>query len=254
MFTKRISVALTVFTLGGTLTSCATKKYVGTQITPVTARVQKVEAKNGEQDQQIDVLEKESSRTRENLVDLKGNVDKIDGRLKTTTETAQGAASAASQAQQQAADARQYASTRADAIEKTIDNLDQYKLSKTTSVLFDTGRSTLTTEGKSTLDGVAQQARNIRRYAFEIEGFTDSTGNATRNISLSQERAENVARYLTVEHQVPLRNIHMIGAGSAAPVADNKTRNGRKQNRRVEVRLFVQEAGATVTSAAAAVR
>ncbi len=254
MLTKRFTLILGSVVLFSTLTSCATKKYVTAQVTPVTQRVEKTEARNAEQDQQLDVLEKESSRTRENVVDLKANVEKLDTQLKSTSETAQGAASAATLAQQQAADARRYAGNRADTIEKTIDGLDRMKLARTVNVLFDTGRSELSTQGKSTLDEIAKQALPVRRYAFEVQGFTDSTGNATRNVALSQRRAEAVVRYLTVQHQLPLRNIHMIGAGSAAPIADNTTRDGRKQNRRVEVRLFVQDAEAPVTSAAAQIR
>ncbi len=50
-------------------------------------------------------------------------------------------------------------------------------------------------------------------------------------------------RYLTEQHQVPLRKIHILGLGADAPVADNKTRDGRKQNRRVEVKVFALDLG-----------
>ncbi|MBI4902573.1 MAG: OmpA family protein [Acidobacteria bacterium] len=255
MSTQRFTLTLgLVASLSSSLFSCATKKYVAGQVTPVTQRVQKTETRNTEQDQQLDVLERDSSRTRENLVDLKGNVEKLDTQLKSTSETAQGAASAASLAQQQAADARLYATNRSDTIEKTIEGIDQLKLTKTTNVLFNTGRSELTADAKAALDELAKQAAQLKRFAVEVQGFTDSTGSTALNLQLSQRRAENVARYFTVQHQLPLRNIHMIGVGTAAPIADNTTRAGRKQNRRVEIRLFVREDPATVTSAAAQVR
>lgn len=238
--------------LSCSLFSCATKKYVAGQVTPVSERAQKAEKRNSEQDQQLENLETTSSRTRENLADLKGNVDKMDTQLKSTTETAQGAASAASQAQKQAADARQYAENRSGELAKTIEGIDQLKLSKTTAILFPTGRAELNADAKTALDEVAQEATQNKRYAFEIQGFTDSTGSLAGNLALSQRRAENVVRYLTVDRQLPLRNIHLIGAGPASPVADNKTRTGRKQNRRVEVRLFVHDpnaAGGPTTTA-----
>ena len=53
---------------------------------------------------------------------------------------------------------------------------------------------------------------------------------------LSQRRAEEVARFLTIEYKVPVRSITMLGEGYAQPVADDHTRDGRKQNRRVEVK------------------
>ena len=73
---------------------------------------------------------------------------------------------------------------------------------------------------------------------------SDKTGNASYNDMLSQRRAEAVARYLTNQYKIPVRNITMLGEGYAQPVADDKTRDGRKQNRRVEVKLWVPESAA----------
>jgi len=61
-----------------------------------------------------------------------------------------------------------------------------------------------------------------------------------------------VARYLANEHKIPVRSITMLGSGYAQPVADDKTRDGRKQNRRVEVRLYVPEAASTSSTVAKA--
>jgi outer membrane protein OmpA-like peptidoglycan-associated protein len=251
MSTQRFTLRLTVlgalcFSL---LSSCATKKYVVGQVTPVNTRVQGVENRNTEQDKQLEALETESSKTRENLADVKQSVNGLDTQLKSTTETAKGAATAASQAQQQAADARMYATTRADGLQHTIENYDKFKLSETVNVHFDTGRSELTKDTKAALDEVAQKAGTIRRFVLEVQGFTDNTGGASINIPLSQQRAEAVVRYLTVDKSIPLRNVHLIGAGSSSPVADNKTRAGRKENRRVEIRVFAPEAEVTAADA-----
>jgi OOP family OmpA-OmpF porin len=79
-------------------------------------------------------------------------------------------------------------------------------------------------------------------YLVEIQGFTDSTGSENTNVALSQRRAENVLRYL-VGKGVPLHRISIIGLGEANPAADNTTRDGRAQNRRVEIRVL--RSGAT---------
>jgi OmpA-OmpF porin, OOP family len=84
-----------------------------------------------------------------------------------------------------------------------------------------------------------------------VQGFTDRTGSATYNETLSEARAQAVARYLTNQSQVPIRSISMLGSGYALPVADDKTRDGRKMNRRVEVRLWVPGNQATKTASSA---
>jgi len=61
------------------------------------------------------------------------------------------------------------------------------------------------------------------------------------NQTLSQQRATEVVRYLVNEQKLPVRTISSIGSGYTAPVGDDSTLDGRKMNRRVEVRLFVPE-------------
>jgi OOP family OmpA-OmpF porin len=72
-----------------------------------------------------------------------------------------------------------------------------------------------------------------------VRGFASSEGGANLNDKLSERRADAVTRYLA-QHEIPLRRIVLpFGYGAAMPVADNSTRDGRKQNRRVEVRIMV---------------
>jgi outer membrane protein OmpA-like peptidoglycan-associated protein len=78
-----------------------------------------------------------------------------------------------------------------------------------------------------------------------VQGFTDATGSKNTNIALAQKRADEVVRYLTVNHNIPLRKIHVLGVGEENFVADNKTREGRKQNRRVEIKVFALDLGGT---------
>jgi OOP family OmpA-OmpF porin len=88
------------------------------------------------------------------------------------------------------------------------------------------------------LDKFAETASGLKGgYTVEIQGFTDSTGAETYNILLSQRRAETVQRYL-LSKGVPLYRISVLGLGKEDPVADNKTKQGRDQNRRVEVTLL----------------
>jgi outer membrane protein OmpA-like peptidoglycan-associated protein len=83
----------------------------------------------------------------------------------------------------------------------------------------------------------------MKHYFIGVQGFTDSTGASAANIELSRRRAAAVVRYLTLDRKVPLFRVNTIGYGKESPAADNKTRDGRKQNRRVEVTLFTPDLG-----------
>ena len=76
-----------------------------------------------------------------------------------------------------------------------------------------------------------------------MEGFTDKIGSKQYNLELSRRRADAVVRYLTENGHVPLVKIHVLGLGEDEPAADNHTRDGRKQNRRVEIRIMAPELG-----------
>ena len=77
---------------------------------------------------------------------------------------------------------------------------------------------------------------------MEVQGFTDSTGNADKNLELSRKRADAVVQYLAVKHDIPLRRITTpMGYGSEKSVADDKTKEGREKNRRVEVRILANK-------------
>jgi outer membrane protein OmpA-like peptidoglycan-associated protein len=72
----------------------------------------------------------------------------------------------------------------------------------------------------------------------EVEGFADRTGNVAYNRDLSRKRADAVVHYLAVEHNIPLRSIREMGVGADFPDANNKTRDDRKENRRVDVKIY----------------
>jgi len=77
---------------------------------------------------------------------------------------------------------------------------------------------------------------------LEVTGYADATGNTERNRALSSRRADAVIRYMVENHQIPLRRIVTpYGFGESNPIADNKTREGRAENRRVEVKVLVNK-------------
>ena len=73
---------------------------------------------------------------------------------------------------------------------------------------------------------------------IEIEGHTDNVGDPLTNERIGLERAEAVQRYLYEQYQIPLHKISIISYGEEKPAAENKTRDGRAQNRRVVIKVL----------------
>jgi outer membrane protein OmpA-like peptidoglycan-associated protein len=236
-----------VLSLAGT--GCATKKYVAKSIAPVEARVSSAETKNGEQDKalegqskQIEELDRDLSRTKEHLSDTDKQVAAAASAARSAGDRADAAKTSAdgahSLAEQGIAGTKQLGRN----VERTLDAMNNFQMKKSTTVLFAFNQSSLNDEAKAQLDDFAKQVEGLDRFIIEVQGYTDKIGAATTNEAISQARAASVTRYLVNDHKVPVRSITSVGSGYAAPVGDDKTSAGRKENRRVEIRLFVPEA------------
>src|SRR5690606_35044373 len=101
---------------------------------------------------------------------------------------------------------------------------------------FDFDKDTLKPEGRQVLDQVASQASTINLETLIATGHTDSVGSEAYNQGLSERRANSVKNYL-VSKGVPADRIYTEGKGETSPVASNSTREGRAQNRRVEIEI-----------------
>lgn len=226
-------------------TGCATKKYVAQTISPIDARVTGTETKNSDQDKQIaehakniEELDRSASRTREQLKDTDAKAVAAGEAASKADQKADGAWKAADGAKslaQQGLDANAQ-------LARTVDAMNKYQVLKSETVLFKVNQANLTDDAKSQIQELAKSTDGLDRYVIEVQGFTDKTGSSSINERLSQQRAQEVARFLANEYKIPVRSISLLGSGYALPVADDKTREGRKLNRRVEIRLFVPEA------------
>lgn len=101
---------------------------------------------------------------------------------------------------------------------------------------FDFDKATIKPEGRQVLDQVAAQANTINLETLIATGHTDSIGTEQYNLGLSQRRANSVKAYL-VSKGIAADRIYVEGKGESSPVASNKTREGRAQNRRVEIEI-----------------
>jgi outer membrane protein OmpA-like peptidoglycan-associated protein len=227
-------------------TGCATKKYVAKTIAPVEQRVSDREAKDTDQDKtiaghtnQLGEFDRELSQTKERVTTADSKATQAGEAAKAADMKAATAQTAADSAHQAADGARTFAEQGLTRLDQTMQSMNKFSMATSEAVLFGFNQDTLTDEGKAQLDNIAKQATGLDRYVIEVQGFTDKTGDATYNDSLSERRARNVARYLAAKYQIPVRSISVLGLGYAMPVADDTTRDGRKMNRRVEVRLWV---------------
>lgn len=126
------------------------------------------------------------------------------------------------------------------AVNERVSALDDYDVQESVSVTFRTNSAVLSPEAKTQLDDLAAKAMNARAFMIEVAGHTDSTGSDAKNFRLSRARADAVVQYLAVQHKIPLRRfVTPMGYGKTEAVADNTTREGRSQNRRVDVKMII---------------
>ena len=102
---------------------------------------------------------------------------------------------------------------------------------------FESGSSILTSAGTQILDEMAVALSKVQGKNVKIIGHTDSSGDPKKNVSLSQERAEAVKKYL-IGKNIPVTRLSTAGLGAEKPVADNTTAEGRKKNRRIEFEVL----------------
>ena len=111
------------------------------------------------------------------------------------------------------------------------------KVTFAADVLFDFDKAVVKPEGKSKLDDIASKANGVNLEVVIAIGHADSIGSDAYNERLSVRRAESVKAYL-VSKGIQGNRVYTEGKGEKQPVADNKTRDGRAKNRRVEIEVI----------------
>ncbi|HSG39643.1 MAG TPA: OmpA family protein [Thermoanaerobaculia bacterium] len=189
-----LSVSMAALLLG--TTGCATKKYVRQETGAVGTRVDNVQ----------------------------GQVEEAQTRLNTHERQIGEVSTTAQEALKRAQEAGKLAEGKF--LYETVLTDDKVKFG------FDT--SDLSPEAQSAIDEFAGQLKTENKNVYiEIQGHTDSVGSETYNEELGLLRAESVRRYLNQKHGFPLHRINVISYGESAAIADNGSRDGRSQNRRV---------------------
>jgi outer membrane protein OmpA-like peptidoglycan-associated protein len=227
-----VAVPIAVLAIGGS-TACATKKFVRTSVGEVNDKV----------DSMGRSLEETQERTRQN----ESKIADVDQRAQAGVKTASDAAASAHTAANEAGSRATEAGNRALEAGNKFDTMDKANRRLVYEVVlsedqgnFKFGKIALPDEAKEKIDEmVAQLKQDPKNVFIEVEGHTDNVGGKDINQKIGLERAAAVQRYLYEQYQIPLHKINVISYGEEKPVAPNKTRAGRAQNRRVVIKVLV---------------
>lgn len=210
MFNKRIALYLGALLIIALVVGpgCATKKYVQGEMTTIDKKVENVQG-------EVEVNQKRIKEHDEKLASIGEVISKHDSQF-------------------QAVDGQ------INDVKKMIrGNLIYKETLRSNDAKFGFNSYELGADAKAALDRFVQQLIAMNRGLYlEIQGHTDSTGSDEINVPLGQKRAEAVMLYLYKQYHIPLYRMQVISLGSSVPVADNNSREGRAQNRRVEILVY----------------
>jgi peptidoglycan-associated lipoprotein len=213
------ALAISAVALGGS--ACATKKMVKQRV--------------GEVDGKVDTLSKSVEENQERTRTNEGRIGQVDSKATAANQRAV----AAGQRADEAYGAAGKVNARADAIEAASKRLVFEVVLSEDKGGFKFGQSKIPADMQAQLDElVAQLKANPNGGYIEIEGHTDNVGNKVTNEKIGLSRAEAVKRYLYENQQIPLHKMNVISYGEEKPIAPNKTKAGRSQNRRVVIKVL----------------
>ena len=219
---KRLITALAISAVAvGGSTACATKKMVRQHV--------------GEVNDKVDTLSKSVEENQERTKQNEGRIGEVDQKA----QAANAAASKAGARADEAYTAADKVNARAEAIEKASKRIVYEVVLSEDQGGFKFGQTKMPDDMQAKIDQIVSQLKaNPNGGYIEIEGHTDNVGDKAINYKLGLERAEAVKRYLYESQQIPLHKINVISYGEEKPIAPNKTKDGRAQNRRVVIKVL----------------
>lgn len=197
---------------GVALSGCAKKSYVQREV--------------GEVSKKVDAVSVEVEKTQQRVQQTEVRIDSVDKTAQAGITEAKGSA--------------QQAMSRAELAEKAAKGKLVYTVTLSNDkVRFPVNKAEISPEAKAMIDeAVAPLVKENRGVYFEIEGHTDNTGDNNYNFRLGEERAMAVRDYIAKTHGIALSRLNVISYGEEKPVAENKNKDGRAQNRRVVIRIL----------------
>ncbi len=188
--------------------ACATKKYVRTESAALDQKIAGVSTEVEASQKRIKEHDDKLATIGSLLTQQEGQIKAVDGKIDEVKTLIRG-------------------------------NLVMTATLKNSDAKFKFDSAELSAEAKGILDQFVQKLIEENKGVFiEIQGHTDNTGTDEVNSVLGQKRAEAVMMYLYKQHRIPLHRMSVVSLGSSVPVADNSSREGRSQNRRVEILVY----------------
>src|SRR5262245_29117627 len=194
------------------LSGCAKKSFVQREV--------------GEVNKKVDAVSAEVEKTQQRVQQTEVRIDSVDKNAQSGIAEANGSA--------------QQAMSKATEAEKAAKGKLIYTVTLSNDkVRFPLNRAEISDEAKAIIDEAVTPLKTENRGVyFEVQGYTDATGEEPYNFRLGEERAMAVRDYIAKTHGIALSRINVISYGESNPVADNTTKDGRAQNRRVVIRIL----------------
>jgi outer membrane protein OmpA-like peptidoglycan-associated protein len=189
-------------------TGCATKKFVQTEMAALDKKVEGVETSVEENQKRIKEHDERLTSIGSLITQHDSQFVAVDGKIEEVKKMVRG-------------------------------ELIMKESLKSSDAKFKWDSAELSPEAKAALDKFIQQLIALNRGVWmEIQGHTDNTGDESWNVLLGKKRADAVMEYLYKTHHVPLHRMQTISFGSSTPIADNAKREGRTENRRVDILVY----------------
>ena len=214
------ALAISALALGGT-SACATKKMVKQRV--------------GEVNDKVDTLGRSVEENQQRTKANEGRIGEVDQKAQAAAQRAQ----AANQRADEAYGAADKVNARAEAIEARSKRLVYEVVMSEDKGGFKFGQAKIPADMQTQIDELVSQLKaNPNGGYIEIEGHTDNVGAPLTNRKIGLDRAEAVKRYLYESQNIPLHKMNVISFGEEKPIAPNKTKDGRAQNRRVVIKVL----------------
>jgi peptidoglycan-associated lipoprotein len=206
------SQIVAVLAVSVALAGCAKKSFVQREV--------------GEVNKKVDAVSVDVEKTQQRVQQSEVRIDAVDKSAQSGIGEAKGSAQAAM--------------TKAQEAERAAKGKLIYTVTLSNDkVRFPVNKAEISDEAKAMIDeAVGPLVKENRGVWFEIEGHTDNTGDAAYNFKLGEERAMAVRDYIAKKDSIALSRLNVISYGEEKPVAENKTRDERAQNRRVVIRIL----------------